>query len=196
MSSAITVQAHSPMGANANSTQVTLADTNQSSQYGLGLTGQQDPQTPTSTVRRDTGITLGATMSPSLTSPTLSPSSTMKPATTMTSSMGKSFTSRTTTAEPKVAARQPPAAPQSIKARLRILYHEFYVQFSMIGLAFLGLLAALAHHLYNASLSGREVSGDPQWPPRYGSALSFFVRMVLVGSVQIAYKQQAWVYQA
>lgn len=63
----------------------------------------------------------------------------------------------------------------------------------MIALALLGLLTALAHHLYNQSMDGREILGDPEWPPRYGNALAFFVKAMLIASVQIAYKQQAWV---
>lgn len=184
-------QVHNSMGINSNSTQVTLAETNQPGQDSFNT--QQHPHNPAPSIRHDTGLTMIATMSPSLTSPTLSPSSTMKPSMTVTSTMEKSSASKVTTAEPRSTAQQPPVRPQGMKARLTALYHEFYLQFSMVGLAFLGLFTALAHHLYNASLSGQEISGDPQWPPRYGSALSFFVRMVLVGSVQIAYKQQAWV---
>lgn len=63
----------------------------------------------------------------------------------------------------------------------------------MLGLALLGVLTAVAHHLYNKSMHGVKVEGDPQWPPRFGNALSFFIKIVLIGAVQIAYKQQAWV---
>ena len=66
------------------------------------------------------------------------------------------------------------------------------MQMLMITLAFFGSLGALAHHVYYQSLHGKQVE-DPQWPTRGGIALSFFVKIALVASVEIAYKQQAWV---
>ncbi|KAI0594089.1 hypothetical protein F4775DRAFT_586354 [Biscogniauxia sp. FL1348] len=62
----------------------------------------------------------------------------------------------------------------------------------MVSLALLGLLCALGHHLYYTRLHGKRVD-DPQWPTRFGIALAFFVKVVLVGSVEIAYRQQVWV---
>ncbi|KAK4184989.1 hypothetical protein QBC35DRAFT_390507 [Podospora australis] len=61
----------------------------------------------------------------------------------------------------------------------------------MILLGLIGLLGALGHHLYNDSLSGSPVV-NAQWPQRWGVALAFFVKMTLVGSVQMAFKQRAW----
>jgi len=62
----------------------------------------------------------------------------------------------------------------------------------MIFLALAGFFGALGHHLYNKRLHGQEVK-DVAWPQRFGIALAFFIKMVLVGSVQIAFKQRAWV---
>ncbi|ROW08545.1 hypothetical protein VPNG_06196 [Cytospora leucostoma] len=131
-------------------------------------------------------------MSPSPDPSTLSPSSTMKPGLSVASTMEKSVPSKVTTTMTEKKVQRPHSRVQNMKAGLITWHQKFHLQFSMVGLAFLGFFAALGHHLYNASLNGQEVSGDAQWPPRYGSALAFFVRMVLVGSVQIAYKQQAW----
>ena len=193
MSTACISRAQSSVDANPNSSQVTLARTHQSGQSTI--ISQQTPQEPPSSIRRDTGITLSATLSPSPTSTSLSPSSTMKPAMTLTSTMEKSISSRITTAQPGGTAQMPPSQTRTTRIGLIAWFQKYGLQLSMIGLAFLGLFTALAHHFYNANLNGRKVSGDAQWPPRYGSALAFFVRMVLVASVQIAYKQQAWVCQ-
>ncbi|KAI0380440.1 hypothetical protein F5Y04DRAFT_271432 [Hypomontagnella monticulosa] len=62
----------------------------------------------------------------------------------------------------------------------------------MVAQLFLGLFGALGHHLYYQRLDGQQAI-DPQWPTRFGTALSFFVKAVLISSVEIAYKQQAWV---
>lgn len=186
------IQVNSLMGANCNSTQVTLTETNKLSQDAFK--SQHDLQGPSAN-RRDTGVTLTATMSPSPTTPTLSSTSTLKPEMTLTSRMEKLSTSRVTAVKAEATAEQSPSALQRMQGSLKIWYNRFLLQFSMIGLAFMGFFTALAHHLYNASLSGKEVLGDAQWPPRYGSVLAFFVRLVLVASVQIAYKQQAWVSQ-
>lgn len=62
----------------------------------------------------------------------------------------------------------------------------------MVLLALLGLFAALGHHLYYRRLRGQEVQ-NAQWPPRFGIALAFFIKLALLTAVDIAYKQQAWV---
>lgn len=69
---------------------------------------------------------------------------------------------------------------------------RFGMQSLMVALTLLGFLGALGHHLYYQSLHGQQ-AGDPQWPNRWGIALSSFVKIALVASVEIAYKQQAWV---
>src|SRR5689334_16559729 len=48
------------------------------------------------------------------------------------------------------------------------------------------------HHLFDDRLHGREVHG-PQWPQRWGLALSTFGKVCLAGAVEIAYKQRLWV---
>jgi hypothetical protein len=63
----------------------------------------------------------------------------------------------------------------------------------MILLGLAGLFGALGHHLYNARLDGQPVGTDTQWPQRWGVAMAFFVKMTLVGAVQMAVKQRAWV---
>ena len=69
---------------------------------------------------------------------------------------------------------------------------HWYTPTMMISLAFAGLFGGLGHHLYNAGLNGQPVV-DAQWPQRWGVAMAFFVKMTLVGAVQIAVKQRAWV---
>lgn len=68
---------------------------------------------------------------------------------------------------------------------------HWYKPTVMISLSLCGLLAALGHHLYNASLHGKTV-GDVEWPQRLGTAFGFFVKMVLVTAVNYAYHQRAW----
>jgi hypothetical protein len=69
---------------------------------------------------------------------------------------------------------------------------HWYTPTMMILLGLAGLFGALGHHLYNAGLDGEPVI-DAQWPQRWGVALAFFVKMTLVGAVQMAVKQRAWV---
>jgi len=76
------------------------------------------------------------------------------------------------------------ASPEGLKI-------HWYTPTSMVLLGIAGFAGALAHHLYNASLDGTPVE-DAQWPQRWGVALAFFVKMTLVGAVQIAVKQRAW----
>lgn len=68
----------------------------------------------------------------------------------------------------------------------------WYIPCAIMFLAFCGFFGALGHHLYNQHLDGQEVI-DSQWPQRWGLALAFFIKMVLVGSVQLSFKQRAWV---
>jgi hypothetical protein len=70
---------------------------------------------------------------------------------------------------------------------------HWYTPTMMILLGVAGLLGAVGHHLYNSRLQGRPVIGDAQWPQRWGVAMAFFVKMTLVGAVQMAVKQRAWV---
>jgi hypothetical protein len=62
----------------------------------------------------------------------------------------------------------------------------------MITLIVLGAFGALGHHLYYQSLHGQRVQ-ESQWPVRFGTALAFFVKASFIGSIEIAYRQQAWV---
>lgn len=71
---------------------------------------------------------------------------------------------------------------------------HWYAPTMMILLALAGLFGGLGHHLYNARLDGQPVvDDDAQWPQRWGVAMAFFVKMTLVGAVQMAVKQRAWV---
>lgn len=70
---------------------------------------------------------------------------------------------------------------------------HMYTPITMILLGFAGLFGALGHHLYNTHLHQRPVGADAQWPQRWGVAMAFFVKMTLVGAVQMAVKQRAWV---
>jgi len=62
----------------------------------------------------------------------------------------------------------------------------------MIVLTLIGIGSMVGHHLYNSKLHGHLVH-DPQWPQRWGLALSTFGKMCLAGVVEIAYKQRVWV---
>lgn len=185
-----------PMGTNNNCTQVTLTETiNQSRQ---NTTPPASPKvsgtmfvTPERCGTREKMSRDPPTRQDTL-STTMSPSS-IKQSMTFPSGLKKSITFNVT----PVKSHIPPEKSQSRihKAKLTIQgwHNAFGMQLSMIGLAALGFLTALAHHLYNSSLNGNRIHGDPQWPPRFGSAMAFFVKLILISSVQIAYKQQAWV---
>jgi hypothetical protein len=70
---------------------------------------------------------------------------------------------------------------------------HWYTPTMMLLLGLAGLFGALGHHLYNNHLDRRPVNGDAQWPQRWGVALAFFVKMTLVGAVQMSVKQRSWV---
>lgn len=57
----------------------------------------------------------------------------------------------------------------------------------MFGLLLLGFLGAVAHHLFYDSLDGREAKNQLAMI-RIGTALAFFTKATLVGSVVIAYR--------
>lgn len=57
----------------------------------------------------------------------------------------------------------------------------------MFGLLLLGFLGAVTHHLFYESLDGKEAK-DQLFMVRIGTALAFFTKATLVGSVIIAYR--------
>lgn len=64
----------------------------------------------------------------------------------------------------------------------------------LIGL-FVGLLAAVAHHLFYSYLSNREIQGvsiSQAWVIRFGNAIAFFFKMALATAVGAAYTQGFW----
>ncbi|KAI1759467.1 hypothetical protein GGR53DRAFT_142390 [Hypoxylon sp. FL1150] len=92
-----------------------------------------------------------------------------------------------------LAAAEASTAPPTSRIKA---WADFHAQLArpilMILFTFLGLSCALGHHFYYRSLHGKEVQ-DPQWPTRWGIALAFFIKLVLLTSLDIAYKQQAWI---
>jgi hypothetical protein len=56
---------------------------------------------------------------------------------------------------------------------------------------FFGILGAMGHHIFYNSLAGREASNQLQML-RYGTALAYFTKACLVGSIIIAYRQRLW----
>ncbi len=69
---------------------------------------------------------------------------------------------------------------------------HWYLPSLMIALYIAGVCTALGHHFYYSLHQGRIVHDDG-WPLRIGIGLAFLARACFVGSVQIAYKQWAWV---
>lgn len=61
----------------------------------------------------------------------------------------------------------------------------------MISLFFLGIMASIGHHFFYTSLDGKPAK-DQVKMVRYGTALAFFVKSTLVGSVILAYRQRIW----
>jgi hypothetical protein len=54
-----------------------------------------------------------------------------------------------------------------------------------------GVIAAFGHHLFYASLDGKPAS-DQLKMIRYGTALAFFVKSTLVGTVVLCHRQRIW----
>lgn len=88
-------------------------------------------------------------------------------------------------------ADRQPKVTMTWKSRVVELSMPIY----MVILAFLGLFGALGHHLYYQGLHGQQAQ-NAEWPTRFGIALAFFVKLTLVASVEIAFKQHAWVGRA
>ena len=61
----------------------------------------------------------------------------------------------------------------------------------MVILFLLGLAAAVGHHFFYMWLEGRPAT-DQLTMVRYGTALAFFVKSSLVGSVVMCYRQRIW----
>jgi hypothetical protein len=78
------------------------------------------------------------------------------------------------------------------KDALSHYYYRYGMPSQMVGLIFLGFFAALGHHLYYQNLHDQAVQ-DSHWPVRFGTAVAFFVKASFIASVEIAYRQQAWV---
>jgi hypothetical protein len=54
-----------------------------------------------------------------------------------------------------------------------------------------GVFAAMGHHLFYAKLDGQPAD-DQLKQIRYGTALAFFVKSTLVGTVILCYRQRIW----
>jgi hypothetical protein len=61
----------------------------------------------------------------------------------------------------------------------------------MYALFFMGVLGAVAHHIFYQTLNGREATNQIQML-RYGTVLAFFTKVCLVASVVVAYRQRLW----
>lgn len=71
-------------------------------------------------------------------------------------------------------------------------FHIHWVTpFLMVLLFLLGIVGAGAHHAFYTSLNGRPATNQ-LWMVRYGTALAFFVKATLVGSVILSYRQRIW----
>ncbi|KAL5414119.1 hypothetical protein PMIN03_003369 [Paraphaeosphaeria minitans] len=61
----------------------------------------------------------------------------------------------------------------------------------MMALFVAGVAAAVGHHLFYISLQGKPAT-DQLTMVRYGTALAFFVKSALVGSIVMGYRQRIW----
>lgn len=68
---------------------------------------------------------------------------------------------------------------------------HWWTPFSLIALFVLGVAGACIHHGFYSSLDGKEVKAQ-LWMVRIGTGMAFFVKMCLVGTVVLAYKQRIW----
>ncbi|KAH0544777.1 hypothetical protein FGG08_001144 [Glutinoglossum americanum] len=81
----------------------------------------------------------------------------------------------------------PPAAPDDEQ----VWGIHWWTPFSMIALFILGILGAMSHHLFYASLAGQE-SHDQLQKIRVGTAMAVFTKATLVGCVVLSYRQRIW----
>lgn len=71
-------------------------------------------------------------------------------------------------------------------------WHIHWVTPAMIAALFVaGVIAAVGHHLFYAHLDGKPAA-DQLKMIRYGTALAFFVKSTLVGTVIMCYRQRIW----
>ncbi|TGZ78341.1 hypothetical protein EX30DRAFT_343242 [Ascodesmis nigricans] len=68
---------------------------------------------------------------------------------------------------------------------------HWYVPASMLLVFLLGVGGAVAHHSFYAHLHGQEAKNQLMMN-RYGTAIAFFTKACLVGSVVLAYRQRVW----
>lgn len=64
---------------------------------------------------------------------------------------------------------------------------HWFLPSSMVALLLLGFMGSIAHHWFYMSLDGKEAI-DQLTKVRFGTALAFFTKAMLVGSVVIAYR--------
>jgi len=62
----------------------------------------------------------------------------------------------------------------------------------MVGLFLAGLLGAVGHHVFYSRLNGQPAAGRQLTMVRIGTALAFFTKAMLVGSVLVSYRQRIW----
>ncbi|KAI8951680.1 hypothetical protein F4801DRAFT_600985 [Xylaria longipes] len=95
---------------------------------------------------------------------------------------------------PRLPANEPAeqsTGRRSWKNSLEYYQSRYGTPFLMVALTVLGFFGALGHHLYYQSLHDQLVQ-DSQWPVRFGTAVAFFIKASFIGSIEIAYRQQAW----
>ncbi|KAI9675957.1 MAG: hypothetical protein M1829_003195 [Trizodia sp. TS-e1964] len=68
---------------------------------------------------------------------------------------------------------------------------HWYMPSAMVVLFVLGVVGALSHHFFYKSLDGHPAVNQLTML-RYGTAFAFFTKAMLVGSVELSYRQQLW----
>lgn len=62
---------------------------------------------------------------------------------------------------------------------------------TMVSLFVAGILGAIGHHSFYAHLNGKSATEQLQMV-RYGTALAFFTKSMLVATVVVCYRQRIW----
>lgn len=71
-------------------------------------------------------------------------------------------------------------------------WHVHWLTPALIAVLYVaGVLAALGHHFFYSHLNGKPAT-DQLGMIRYGTALAFFVKSALVGTVVLCYRQRIW----
>jgi len=93
------------------------------------------------------------------------------------------------------ASKKNPEKEPSVESVAQLDYRHIYwaTPCGLVAFLLLGVVSAVAHHLFYDSLDKRSLdSFSQEWAVRIGTGLAFFTKACLVASAAIAYQQHYW----